>query len=78
MTITMIVFSIIFGSLLNIIPRQSAFVAACLSLSSTPLVVKFLGAGNQRKEKEDGKLHVNVCGFLFLFVLRRGRGGSCC
>ena len=53
MSVAMIVFGIIFGSVLNIIPKQSAFVAACLSLSSTPLVVKFLGAGNQKKEKEE-------------------------
>ncbi|XP_072034800.1 transmembrane and coiled-coil domain-containing protein 3-like [Amphiura filiformis] len=57
MTVAMIVFGIIFGSLLNIIPRQSAFVAACLSLSSTPLVVKFLSAGgNQKREKEEGEI----------------------
>ena len=54
MTIAMIVFGVIFGSFLHIIPRQSAFVAACLSLSSTPLVVKFLGASNQKKERDEG------------------------
>ena len=53
MSVAMIVFGIIFGSVLNIIPKQSAFVAACLSLSSTPLVVKFLGAGNQKEKKEE-------------------------
>lgn len=38
----MIVFGIFWGMCFGILPRQSAFVAACLSLSSTPLVAKFV------------------------------------
>ena len=38
----MIVFGILWGLCFGILPRQSAFVAACLSLSSTPLVAKFV------------------------------------
>ncbi|XP_077987807.1 transmembrane and coiled-coil domain-containing protein 3-like isoform X2 [Glandiceps talaboti] len=50
MTILMMIFGLIWGYLLHIIPSQSVFVAACLSLSSTPLVVKFLGS----QEKDTG------------------------
>lgn len=40
--VLMIVFGIFWGTCFGILPRQSAFVAACLSLSSTPLVAKFV------------------------------------
>lgn len=40
--VLMIVFGIFWGYCFGILPRQSAFVAACLSLSSTPLVAKFV------------------------------------
>lgn len=54
--VLMIVFGIFWGLCFGILPRQSAFVAACLSLSSTPLVAKFV-------ESKDGdhytKEHAN-------------------
>ncbi|KAJ8030192.1 Transmembrane and coiled-coil domain-containing protein 3 [Holothuria leucospilota] len=50
MSIIMILFCVLCGSFLNITPRHSAFVAACLSLSSTPLVVKFLSASGTKRE----------------------------
>lgn len=56
MSVLMMVYGVVFGFVLHIIPRQSAFVAACLSLSSTPLVVKFLStssSSNRRDKDED-------------------------
>ncbi|XP_063966947.1 transmembrane and coiled-coil domain-containing protein 3-like isoform X1 [Lytechinus pictus] len=53
MSVLMIIYGILFGFALHIIPRQSAFIAACLSLSSTPLVVKFLSSNSARREKEE-------------------------
>ncbi|XP_072180265.1 transmembrane and coiled-coil domain-containing protein 3-like [Diadema setosum] len=65
MSVLMIVYGILFGSALHIIPRQSAFIAACLSLSSTPLVVKFLSTSTGRKEKDVGEwrltMFVQIC-----------------
>ncbi|XP_022093459.1 transmembrane and coiled-coil domain-containing protein 3-like isoform X1 [Acanthaster planci] len=52
MTVIMIVFGVVFGYIVNIIPGESAFIAACLSLSSTPLVVKFLGVGHPKDDKD--------------------------
>ncbi|XP_071798584.1 transmembrane and coiled-coil domain-containing protein 3-like [Asterias amurensis] len=52
MTVVMVVFGIFFGFVLDIIPSESAFIAACLSLSSTPLVVKFLSVGHPKADKE--------------------------
>jgi Kef-type K+ transport system membrane component KefB len=43
MMIMIIVFGMFGGTFFGILPQQSLFVAACLSLSSTPLIVKFLG-----------------------------------
>ncbi|XP_071483990.1 transmembrane and coiled-coil domain-containing protein 3-like [Diadema antillarum] len=65
MSVLMIVYGILFGSALHIIPRQSAFIAACLSLSSTPLVVKFLSTSTGRKEKDVGGWHVDMCNFEY-------------
>ncbi len=42
MMISMVLCGLGVGQLLQAKPNESAFVAACLSLSSTPLVVKFL------------------------------------
>lgn len=44
MMVLTIVFGMFGGMCFGILPQQSAFVAACLSLSSTPLIVKFLGS----------------------------------
>lgn len=45
--VLMIAFGILWGMFFGILPRQSAFVAACLSLSSTPLVAKFVESKNR-------------------------------
>ncbi|XP_038050622.1 transmembrane and coiled-coil domain-containing protein 3-like isoform X2 [Patiria miniata] len=55
MTVIMIAFGIFFGYILSIIPSESAFIAACMSLSSTPLVVKFLSVGHSKDDKEISK-----------------------
>ncbi|PIK54223.1 putative transmembrane and coiled-coil domain-containing protein 3-like [Apostichopus japonicus] len=50
LSVIMILFCVLCGSFLYITPRHSAFVAACLSLSSTPLVVKFLSSSGIKRE----------------------------
>ncbi|XP_078088460.1 transmembrane and coiled-coil domain-containing protein 3 isoform X2 [Mustelus asterias] len=50
-TVLMVVFGLLWGHLLNIRPTQSIFISTCLSLSSTPLVSRFLALG-ARGEKE--------------------------
>ncbi|XP_073255813.1 transmembrane and coiled-coil domain-containing protein 3-like [Porites lutea] len=52
----MIVFGILWGLCFGILPRQSAFVAACLSLSSTPLVAKFV---ESKDDDHNAKEHTN-------------------
>ena len=44
---SMIVIGILWGLFFSIRPQQSLFVAACLSLSSTPLVSKFVDNRNE-------------------------------
>uniref|UniRef100_A0A803XQG5 Transmembrane and coiled-coil domains 3 n=1 Tax=Meleagris gallopavo TaxID=9103 RepID=A0A803XQG5_MELGA len=51
MTVLMIAFGLLWGHLLRIRPTQSVFISTCLSLSSTPLVSRFL-AGTVRGDKE--------------------------
>ncbi|XP_023973226.1 transmembrane and coiled-coil domain-containing protein 3 isoform X1 [Physeter macrocephalus] len=51
MTLLMVAFGLVWGHLLQIRPTQSVFISACLSLSSTPLVSKFL-VGSTRSDKE--------------------------
>ncbi|KAJ6667384.1 hypothetical protein lerEdw1_016505 [Lerista edwardsae] len=51
MTLLMIAFGLLWGHLLQIRATQSVFIATCLSLSSTPLVSRFL-AGSARGDKE--------------------------
>ncbi|XP_012518282.1 PREDICTED: transmembrane and coiled-coil domain-containing protein 3 [Propithecus coquereli] len=51
MTLLMVAFGLLWGHLLQIGPTQSVFISTCLSLSSTPLVSRFL-AGSARAEKE--------------------------
>ncbi|XP_046520365.1 transmembrane and coiled-coil domain-containing protein 3 isoform X2 [Equus quagga] len=51
MTLLMIAFGLLWGHLFQIRPTQSVFISTCLSLSSTPLVSRFL-SGSARGEKE--------------------------
>ncbi|KAK2573397.1 Transmembrane and coiled-coil domain-containing protein 3 [Acropora cervicornis] len=69
--ILMIVFGIFWGMCFGIFPRQSAFVAACLSLSSTPLVAKFVeGKDGDKSSKEhtngDGDYTSSLLGILVM------------
>lgn len=52
MTLLMIICGLIWGHLLQIRPTQSVFISTCLSLSSTPLVSRFLAAGARGGDKE--------------------------
>ncbi|XP_073520517.1 transmembrane and coiled-coil domain-containing protein 3 [Phyllobates terribilis] len=51
MTVLMIAFGLLWGHFLQIRPTQSVFISTCLSLSSTPLVSRFL-AGSSRGDKD--------------------------
>lgn len=51
MTFLMVAFGLLWGQLLRIRPAQTVFISTCLSLSSTPLVSRFL-SGSARGEKE--------------------------
>ncbi|XP_062957904.1 transmembrane and coiled-coil domain-containing protein 3 isoform X2 [Cynocephalus volans] len=51
MTLLMIAFGLLWGHLLRVGPTQSVFISTCLSLSSTPLVSRFL-VGSARSDKE--------------------------
>lgn len=51
MALLMTTFGLLWGHLLHIRPAQSVFVSTCLSLSSTPLVSRFL-MGSVRADKE--------------------------
>ncbi|XP_048588748.1 transmembrane and coiled-coil domain-containing protein 3 [Nematostella vectensis] len=55
MMILILIFGMFWGACFGILPQQSLFVAACLSLSSTPLVVKFL----ETKHGDSSKEHTN-------------------
>ncbi|XP_035312820.1 transmembrane and coiled-coil domain-containing protein 3 isoform X3 [Cricetulus griseus] len=55
MTLLMIAFGLWWGHLLRIRPTQSVFISTCLSLSSTPLVSRFL-MGSARGDKEAGDI----------------------
>ncbi|KAM9320005.1 transmembrane and coiled-coil domain-containing protein 3 [Gastrophryne carolinensis] len=51
MTVLMIAFGLLWGHFLQIRPTQCVFISTCLSLSSTPLVSRFL-AGSSRGDKD--------------------------
>ncbi|XP_075056156.1 transmembrane and coiled-coil domain-containing protein 3 [Mixophyes fleayi] len=53
MTILMIAFGLLWGHFLQIRPTQSVFISTCLSLSSTPLVSRFLGSGSRGDKDGD-------------------------
>nr|XP_045001203.1 transmembrane and coiled-coil domain-containing protein 3 isoform X4 [Jaculus jaculus] len=55
MTLLMIAFGLLWGHFLQIRPTQSVFISTCLSLSSTPLVSRFL-TGSARGDKEAGDI----------------------
>nr|XP_002739865.1 PREDICTED: transmembrane and coiled-coil domain-containing protein 3-like [Saccoglossus kowalevskii] len=72
MTILMMVCGLMFGYMLKIIPSQSVFVAACLSLSSTPLVVKFLGSQEKDTGQGDSEYSSTLLGILVVQDVQLG------
>ena len=55
MMVVIVVFAIFWGACFGIPPRSSSFVAACLCLSSTPLVAKFISASDTSSLNGNGK-----------------------
>uniref|UniRef100_A0A8C5LY17 Transmembrane and coiled-coil domains 3 n=1 Tax=Leptobrachium leishanense TaxID=445787 RepID=A0A8C5LY17_9ANUR len=53
MTVLMIACGLLWGHLLQIRPTQSVFISTCLSLSSTPLVSRFLSGGSRGDKEGD-------------------------
>uniref|UniRef100_A0A4W5LQA1 Cation/H+ exchanger transmembrane domain-containing protein n=1 Tax=Hucho hucho TaxID=62062 RepID=A0A4W5LQA1_9TELE len=54
LSLLMVATGLLWGQVLHIRPTQTVFISSCLSLSSTPLVSRFL-AGGTRADK-DGEL----------------------
>lgn len=55
LTLLMVFAGLLWGHLLTLPPSQTVFISSCLSLSSTPLVSRFL-AGGSRGESKEGEL----------------------
>ncbi|CAN9507233.1 unnamed protein product [Ophioblennius macclurei] len=55
----MVLAGLLWGQVLRIRPTQTVFISTCLSLSSTPLVSRFL-AGGSRVDKEAGDLEYST------------------
>ncbi|XP_059506443.1 transmembrane and coiled-coil domain-containing protein 3 isoform X3 [Stegostoma tigrinum] len=66
MTILMVIFGLLWGHLLNIRPTQSIFISTCLSLSSTPLVSRFLALSARGDKEGDGDYSSVLLGTLVM------------
>ncbi|XP_060689316.1 transmembrane and coiled-coil domain-containing protein 3 isoform X1 [Hemiscyllium ocellatum] len=66
MTVLMVIFGLLWGHLLNIRPTQSIFISTCLSLSSTPLVSRFLALGARGDKEGDGDYSSVLLGTLVM------------
>lgn len=55
LSLLMVLAGLVWGQLLDLHPTQTVFISSCLSLSSTPLVSRFL-AGASRGEPKEGEL----------------------
>uniref|UniRef100_A0A8C1D0C3 Transmembrane and coiled-coil domains 3 n=1 Tax=Cyprinus carpio carpio TaxID=630221 RepID=A0A8C1D0C3_CYPCA len=55
LSLLMVAAGLVWGQLLDLHPTQTVFISSCLSLSSTPLVSRFL-AGGSRGESKEGEL----------------------
>ncbi|XP_078415725.1 transmembrane and coiled-coil domain-containing protein 3 [Cetorhinus maximus] len=66
MTFLMVVFGLLWGYLLNIRPTQSIFISTCLSLSSTPLVSRFLALGARGEKEGDADYSSVLLGVLVM------------
>uniref|UniRef100_UPI00398F4259 transmembrane and coiled-coil domain-containing protein 3 isoform X2 n=1 Tax=Pristiophorus japonicus TaxID=55135 RepID=UPI00398F4259 len=66
MTVLMVAFGLLWGHLLNIRPTQSIFISTCLSLSSTPLVSRFLALGARGDKEGDADYSSVLLGMLVM------------
>lgn len=55
LSLLMVAAGLLWGKMLHLQPSQTVFISCCLSLSSTPLVSRFL-AGGSRAESKEGEL----------------------
>ncbi|KAK9980427.1 hypothetical protein ABG768_000035 [Culter alburnus] len=55
LSLLMVAAGLLWGQMLGLHPTQTVFISSCLSLSSTPLVSRFL-AGGSRGESKEGEL----------------------
>lgn len=66
MTLLMIAFGLLWGHFLQIRPKQTVFISACLSLSSTPLVSRFLGSSSRGDKDGDLDYSSVLLGMLIM------------
>ncbi|XP_072902144.1 transmembrane and coiled-coil domain-containing protein 3 isoform X3 [Hemitrygon akajei] len=65
-TVLMVAFGLFWGYLLRIRPTQSIFISTCLSLSSTPLVSRFLALGAREEKEGDADYSSILLGMLVM------------
>ncbi|KAJ4947725.1 hypothetical protein JOQ06_009758 [Pogonophryne albipinna] len=56
LSLMMVGAGLLWGQLLHIRPTQTVFISTCLSLSSTPLVSRFLAGGSRGEREKEGEL----------------------
>ncbi|XP_005998133.1 transmembrane and coiled-coil domain-containing protein 3 [Latimeria chalumnae] len=66
MTVLMIAFGLLWGQLLQIRSTQTVFIGTCLSLSSTPLVSRFLSGGTRGEKDGDIDYSSVLLGMLIM------------
>ncbi|XP_063737178.1 transmembrane and coiled-coil domain-containing protein 3 isoform X1 [Eleginops maclovinus] len=54
LSLLMVAAGLLWGQVLNIRPTQTVFISTCLSLSSTPLVSRFLAGGSRGEREKEG------------------------
>ncbi|XP_047611622.1 transmembrane and coiled-coil domain-containing protein 3 [Phacochoerus africanus] len=72
MTLLMVAFGLFWGHFLQIRPTQSVFISTCLSLSSTPLVSKFLVGGTRSDKEGDVDYSAVLLGVLVMQDVQLG------
>lgn len=65
LSLLMVAAGLLWGQMLGLHPTQTVFISSCLSLSSTPLVSRFL-AGGSRGESKEGELCLSIRSQLYL------------
>ncbi|XP_033972396.1 transmembrane and coiled-coil domain-containing protein 3 isoform X2 [Trematomus bernacchii] len=56
LSLMMVGAGLLWGQVLHIRPTQTVFISTCLSLSSTPLVSRFLAGGSRGEREKEGEL----------------------